>query len=153
MNTLTFDIETTGLSLKNDRILCVAIKVNNSETTVYNDIGSFSDDWKEELESKDYLKIGHNLPFDIKFLRKQWGINVCGPYFDTKIASFYNNPHRIHKLKTIAKNVLNIDATERKDLIGKGQKKLTMEQIPTEELHKYNKSDVDLTYKLYQLWK
>ena len=148
MTTLTLDIETTGLDVNKDRILCVGIKNGNSETEVFG-----LDDFLHHTIYPPDMVIGHNVGFDLKFLNKA-GTYFTGKLFDTKIASQYVNPNESHRLKDLAEKYLGEqDVMRRKTLIGSGKTKRRMEDIPFEELAEYCKQDVDLTYKLYSLWK
>lgn len=168
MNTLVIDIETTGLDPETDKIVCIGYKYNNEEfkclfEKVPNEVINL-------MESSQILKIGHNLSFDCKFLRKN-GINVCGPYFDTMIACRHSNPFRDSlKLKDILQQEFNIKPVLLKDLLwkeieiektnkkGKIRKikkkvKISVSELNKEILFNYNKQDVEGTYQLFLKYK
>ncbi|MBN1995260.1 MAG: DNA polymerase I, partial [Anaerolineae bacterium] len=101
------------------------------------------------LTDANLTKYMHNAKFDMTVLQ-QHGLAVQPPIFDTMIASWlgHNAPGARHGLKDLAREKLNIQMTEIKELIGSGKKQLTMDQIPVEKVTPYAAADVDLTLRL-----
>src|SRR5690606_4209077 len=58
------------------------------------------------FESKEVLKVGHNLKYDYKVLARH-GINVEGPWFDTMIAHYLLNPDGRHGMDYLSEMYLN----------------------------------------------
>lgn len=149
---LVIDIETTGLDVFKDRILCVGVKYNDEPARCYTD--------REEFRIyvgtifNPVSIIGHNITFDVKFLMRSGYLEADNcQYVDTKILAFYNNPHESHKLDDLAKKYLGKQKlTTVKELLGKGKNKIRMEDVDKELLQEYCKTDVDLTWELFNLW-
>lgn len=78
-----FDTETTGLDSLKDKITLIQIKEGNKISL----IRSFTEPQIEELRGllENNLVVGHNLKFDLKFLKQQFNINPEN-LFDTYIA-------------------------------------------------------------------
>lgn len=103
------------------------------------------------LES-DMYKIGHNIKFDQHMLTNA-GVVLGGIYFDTMIASYLLNAGiRQHGLDALAFNELGYQMQPIEELIGKGKAAITMDQVPVEKVSWYAAEDVDITYRLYELF-
>jgi len=94
-------------------------------------------------------KYMHNAKFDITVLERH-GLPVEPPIFDTMIAAYLlnNAPGARYGLKELAREQLNVQMTEIKELIGTGAKQLTMDRVPVEQVTPYAAADVDLTLQL-----
>jgi len=101
------------------------------------------------LTNANITKYMHNAKFDMTVLERH-GMPVQPPIFDTMIASWlgHNAPGARHGLKDLAREKLNIQMTEIKELIGSGKKQLTMAQVPIEKVTPYAAADVDMTLRL-----
>lgn len=103
------------------------------------------------LES-DTHKIGHNIKFDQHMLANA-GIALGGIHFDTMIASYLLNAGtRQHGLDALAFNELGYQMQSIEELIGKGKAAITMDQVPVEKVSWYAAEDVDITFRLYELF-
>ncbi|UCC29426.1 MAG: hypothetical protein JSU86_14635, partial [Phycisphaerales bacterium] len=106
---------------------------------------------KPILENPSTAKVGHNIKFDALMLR-QVGIEVAGIEFDTMIASFLLDPLlRSHSLNSLAKGLLGHDMIPITDLIGKGQKQITIDQVDTDRVGQYAAEDADFTWRLKEV--
>ncbi len=106
---------------------------------------------KPILENPTTAKVGHNIKFDALMLR-QVGIEVAGMEFDTRIASFLLDPlMRSHSLDSLAKGLLGHDMIPITDLIGKGQKQITIDQVDTGRVCQYAAEDADFTWRLKEV--
>lgn len=94
-------------------------------------------------------KYMHNAKFDLTVLERH-GIAVQPPIFDTMIGAWLGNntPGARYGLKDLAREKLNIQMTEISELIGSGQKQITMAQVPVEKVTPYAAADVDMTLRL-----
>ncbi|NJN96421.1 MAG: DNA polymerase I [Anaerolineales bacterium] len=96
-------------------------------------------------------KYMHNAKFDMTVLQ-QHGLPVAPPIFDTMVASWVGNnaPEARHGLKDLAREKLNLQMTEIKELIGSGKSQITMAQVPVEKVTPYAAADVDMTLRLVE---
>jgi ribonuclease D len=78
-----FDTETTGLDPFKNKITLIQIKQGNKISLIRLFTESKIEELRELLENN--LVIGHNLKFDLKFLKQQFNINPEN-LFDTYIA-------------------------------------------------------------------
>lgn len=91
---------------------------------------------------------GHNLKFDIEVLRRH-GLPVGRLCCDTMVASYVLNPSRnAHGLKELAQEYLGEVMVPIDQLIGKGAKQITMEDVPIEKAAPYACADTDMTLRL-----
>ena len=93
-------------------------------------------------------KIAQNAKYDfLVFLTH--GI-LCHPLvFDPMLADYLLNPGaRGHNLDLMALNYLKIKKIETKELIGKGNKEITMDKVPLKLITRYACEDADVTYRL-----
>ncbi len=103
----------------------------------------------EILADPRIRKVGHNLKFDWKVLRRH-GMDLDRAGFDTLIASYILNPdRRNHGLKELAADLLGIKMTPILDLIGSGRNTIPFSQVDVEKATKYSSADSDLTLQLY----
>jgi DNA polymerase-1 len=94
------------------------------------------------------LKIGHNLKFDIEVL--YWhDIHVKGHFFDTMLASYVIQPEMKHGMDALSENYLNYVPISIETLIKKGQKQLSMADVPLSKIAEYAAEDADVTWQLY----
>lgn len=103
---------------------------------------------KPMLESEHLKKTFHNAKYDIKILMRE-GIRPQGIEFDTMLASYVLNPERKrHNLKDLARDLLEIQMTPLKDLLGRGKKSKTMAQVEILKAGEYSCQDADITLQL-----
>ena len=106
---------------------------------------------KPVFESENIFKTFQNAKYEINTLRK-YGITFCGIIFDTMLASYVNDPSRKHGLKTQAAENLDYFMTEIDELIGKGKKQITMDDVPIEKASDYACDDAFVTLELTRYW-
>jgi DNA polymerase-1 len=92
-------------------------------------------------------KRGHNLKYDLEVLQRH-GFEVRGPLFDTMIAEWVLNPSASLGLKHQAWTRLGVQMTEITELIGRGRRQITMDQVPLDQVVPYASADADMTYRL-----
>jgi len=103
------------------------------------------------LEDAHKPKYGHNLKYDLTVLERA-GARVAGVTFDTMIAEWLINPSSKNLgLKNLAWARLGQRMTPISDLIGKGKKQITMDQVPVDRVAPYACADVDMTHRLAAL--
>ena len=109
--------------------------------------------WFDELKpifaDPKIKKTGHNIKFDIAFLRHA-GLELKGVSFDTKVASYVLNPGtRQHSLDNLAFTELGHRMIPITALIGpRGKKQKTLADVPIEEVAEYSAEDADFTWQL-----
>lgn len=113
--------------------------------------------WLEKLipffENTAVLKIGQNLKYDIKVLKK-YNIEVKGPLFDTMLAHYLINPDMRHNMTVLSETYLNYSPIEITQLIGKkGKGQKSMRDVSLKQLTEYAAEDADITFQLYALFK
>jgi DNA polymerase-1 len=94
---------------------------------------------------------GHNVKYDYHVLGN-YGIKVRHLSFDTILASYILNSHnRQHSLDFLSLEYFGKVKIPTSDLIGKGQKQITMDKVPIEKVCEYCCEDVDYTCRLKQV--
>jgi DNA polymerase-1 len=106
---------------------------------------------KPILENGGIKKYGQNIKYDLIVLKRE-GINLRGVYFDSMIASYVLNPSKMnHNLNDIALEYLNYKKTPLSELIGKGKKAITMDNVEVERVIPYACSDADIVLRVAQI--
>ncbi len=91
---------------------------------------------------------GHNIKYDLHVLR-QAGIPIHTVAFDTMVASYLVSPHKQrHGLDALSLEHFGKVKIPITDLIGKGKKQISMEEVPLEQVATYCCEDVDYTFRL-----
>lgn len=159
LSCFAFDTETTGLSpvaselvglsfsWKSGRACYVPVRASMGaalgESVV---VGAL----KGVLEDASIGKVGHNLKYDIVVL-KQVGVAVRGVVFDTLIGSFLTEPdRRSHSLDSLALAICRHEMIPITDLIGKGKKQISLDQLPAEQVGEYASEDADYSWRLFE---
>ncbi|HOH32117.1 MAG TPA: DNA polymerase, partial [Candidatus Hydrogenedentes bacterium] len=97
-------------------------------------------------------KTGHNLKYDIIVLHRA-GITLRGVAMDTMIASYLTDASRLrHNLDDLSLHYLNHKTIPISDLIGKGSKSITFDQVPLEQATEYACEDADMSFRLAQVF-
>ncbi len=100
------------------------------------------------FEDSKIEKIGQNLKYDIKVLRK-YNVRVEGPLFDTMLAHYLINPDMRHNMDVLSETYLNYTPISITELIGKkGKNQLSMREVPLEKQTEYAVEDADITLQL-----
>ena len=102
------------------------------------------------FESEEIEKVGQNLKYDIKVLKK-YNVEVKGNLFDTMLAHYLINPDMRHNMDILAETYLNYTPVSITELIGKkGKNQLSMRDVPVEKQTEYAVEDADITLQLAQ---
>jgi DNA polymerase-1 len=100
------------------------------------------------FENESIVKIGQNLKYDIKVLRK-YNLQVKGKLFDTMLAHYLINPDMRHNMDVLAETYLNYSPISIESLLGKkGKNQLSMREIPLDKQTEYAVEDADITLQL-----
>ena len=96
-------------------------------------------------------KVGQNIKYDILVLQNH-GVEVRGIVFDSMIAAYVlNAEQRRYSLDELAALFLNHRMTPISDLIGKGRKQITMDQVAVDRVCDYACADADIALRLANL--
>lgn len=106
---------------------------------------------KPILEDESIFKTFQNAKYEINTLRK-YDIKIGGIIFDTMLASYVNDPSRKHGLKIQSAENLDYFMTEIDELLGKGKKQITMDDVSIEEASDYACDDAFVTLELTRYW-
>lgn len=108
---------------------------------------------KPLLEDPNYLKIGHNLKYDMSVLAN-YGIKLQGIAFDTMLESYLlSSGSNQHNLDSTALKYLDYKTTHFVDIAGKGSKQKTFNQIELTLAAYYAAEDSDIALQLHTaLW-
>lgn len=155
---VSFDTETTSLdemeaeliglsfSYKNGLAYYIPLSENREEVLETLEI------FRPFFEKEDVLKIGHNIKFDFKVLKK-YGITVEGLMFDTMIAHYLLNPDGRHVMEYLSEMYLNYKPISLESLVGKkGKNQESLRSISIEDQTEYASEDADLAFRLYQVF-
>jgi ribonuclease D len=107
---VAWDIETSGLDWRLDRIGTCQLHVPNFGTQVIRMNGHQPDRLRELLMSSHVLKVFHHAPFDLRFMRHHWKASARNVAC-TKILSKIVRPAAAseeHSLKPILERVLGV---------------------------------------------
>lgn len=149
-----FDTETTGINPISAELVGIAFswEVGKGFYLPFPENKDDAQDLIEQLrpffENEDIQKIGQNLKYDIKALRK-YNIKVKGKLFDTMLAHYLINPDMRHNMDVLSETYLNYTPISIETLIGKkGKNQLTMREVPLEQQTEYAVEDADITLQL-----
>ncbi|HOV75954.1 MAG TPA: DNA polymerase I [Candidatus Hydrogenedentes bacterium] len=100
------------------------------------------------IEDPAVGKTGHNIKYDMIVLARE-GIEVRGIAMDTMVASYLTDPSRLrHNLDEASLLYLKRKTIPIADLIGKGTKTITFDQVPVDRACEYSCEDADVTWRL-----
>lgn len=149
-----FDTETTGLDPITAQLVGIAFswEVGKGFYIPFPENQEEAQTLIEELrpffEAESIEKVGQNLKYDIKVLRK-YNIQVKGKLFDTMLAHYLINPDMRHNMDILAETYLNYTPMPIEALIGKkGKNQLSMRTVPLEKQTEYAVEDADITLQL-----
>ena len=110
---------------------------------------------KPLLEDPSILKIGHNIKFDMHFLKQITGNDTnIFPYDDTAVMSYVlDSLEHGHGMDELAQIFLNYETIKYEDVCGSGKNKITFNQVELEKALDYAAEDADITLRLYKKFK
>ncbi|MBY5971459.1 DNA polymerase I [Ferrimonas balearica] len=107
---------------------------------------------KPVLEDDSILKIGQNMKYDAKILRR-YGIRVA-PFDDTMLISYalHAGLHG-HGMDALSDRYLGHTPIPIKEIIGTGKSQITFDRVPIDKATRYAAEDADITLRLWQTLK
>jgi DNA polymerase-1 len=101
------------------------------------------------LTDPTLVRVGQNHKYDALVLRTA-GLRTPPISFDTMVASFtVHGTTRRHNLDDLALTYFGIKKIPTSELIGKGAKQITMDQVAVAKVAEYACEDADVTWQLY----
>lgn len=151
-----FDLETTSLDPIRAKVIGIAfcweahrgyfLHVSGNELVALRQLDAV----KEVFEDGRIQKVGHNIKYDIRVL-KRYGIAVEGPVFDTMLAHALVEPEMQHKMEYLAETYLGYVPIPISRLIGEEQgKQIGIDVVDPELLKEYAVEDADITWQLHR---
>lgn len=144
---IAVDTETTGLNFNRDRLCLIQISAGDGSCHIV----QFSKNnyeapiLKNILKDKKILKIFQYARFDVAVIKKFLGVD-CSPIYCTKIASKIARTNALsHSLKTLCKELLDVELEKENQCSDWGAEKLTQEQIT------YAANDVLYLHRIKQI--
>ena len=105
----------------------------------------------ELLTDTSLERIGQNSKYDWLVLAGH-GLRLPPPSFDTMVASYcVHGPLGRHGLDELALKYFGIKKIPTKELIGTGQKQITMDEVDVERVSDYACEDADVTWRLFEV--
>jgi len=151
------DTETTGLDPLSAELVGVSLAWKDREAVYI----PFNQDLSKKkilsllkpfLEDPKVLKGGQNSKYDWAVFRTQ-GIEPEGFAFDTMVESYLlDASFRQHNLDALSLKYFHHTKIPTEDLIGKGQKQISMAEVPMEAITNYACEDADFTLRLHTLF-
>ncbi len=152
---VAFDTETTGLDIKEDRLVGFSFAMDNHIAyyvpIAHNYLGVTEqiniDDAIEAIKKIFKAKVvGQNLKFDLSILYYRYGVDRITPYADTMIMAWLLNPNSKIALDILAKKFFDYEMKSFKSLVKKGE---NFSSVDIDLASFYASEDALVTYRLY----
>jgi DNA polymerase-1 len=103
------------------------------------------------LEDPSLPKYGQNIKYDFIVLQRH-GITLRGLAFDTMVAGYLLNPsRRANNLDSLAREYLHYTPIRYEDVVGKGARQVTFDQVDIARATDYSAEDADVAALLVQV--
>ncbi len=154
---IAWDVETTSTDQMTADLVGISLAVN-PDTGYYIPVGHKSgeqlplntvlDALRPPLTNPSIPKYAHNANYDLVVMQR-YGVDVSPVGFDTMIAEFLRHPDgKTLGLKNLARQEEIAKMTEISDLIGKGKKQITMDEVSIDRAAPYAAADAVVTHRL-----
>ncbi|MBN2677117.1 MAG: DNA polymerase I [Anaerolineaceae bacterium] len=156
---ISFDTETTSTDPMRAELVGISLSIREGEG-YYIPIGHQVDSnrniivtdvlkyLEKVMTNPKIIKVGHNIKYDYLVLWRH-GLVVSPLSFDTMIAGFLINPaSRNLGLKSMARDLLDIEMTQIETLIGSGKNQIDMAHVSVESAAAYAAADAEVTLRL-----
>ncbi len=158
---VSVDTETTGLDTMRARLVGISFSVNPHRAAYLPlahcypgvpqqlAINLVLDKLRSWLEDPGKLKLGQNLKYD-KHIFANHGIALNGITHDTLLQSYVLESHRLHDMDNLALRHLDVKTISYDEVTGKGNNRISFDQVGIEQATKYAAEDADITLQLHQ---
>ena len=158
---VSVDTETTGLDPMRARLVGISFSVNPHRAAYLPlahcypgvpqqlAINLVLDKLRSWLEDPGKLKLGQNLKYD-KHIFANHGITLNGITHDTLLQSYVLESHRLHNMDNLALRHLDVKTISYDEVTGKGNNRISFDQVGIEQATKYAAEDADITLQLHQ---
>jgi DNA polymerase I len=98
-------------------------------------------------------KLGHHLKYDAHIFANH-GVKLAGIEHDTMLESYVlNSTATRHDMDSVAALYLGVQTVKYEDVVGKGAKQITFDQVDLDTATRYAAEDADVTLRLHEaLW-
>ncbi len=145
------DLVGISLSCAPYQAFYIPVGHRHRETTVQLPLPWVLEHLKPILEDGEVKKVGQNIKYEWIVL-KRYDIHLEGIHCDTMIASYLLNPTKHnHNLGEIAREYLDRNVTDYKEVVGTGGKEVTFDKIELERARDYSCEDADVSLQLSQI--
>jgi DNA polymerase I len=106
---------------------------------------------KPIMEDPAIQKVGHNIKYDLLVMRNV-GIDLKGIALDSMVAAFLLDASRMqYGIDRLALDLLNFRKVATSELIGKGNKQVSMQRVDLTRVASYASEDADISFRLANL--
>jgi len=160
---VSIDTETTGLEIMDAQLVGISLAMMPHEA-VYLPLAHHypgaPDQLNRELtlqklkpwlESSTHKKLGQNLKYD-QHIFANHGIALAGVTEDTLLQSYVIESHKPHDLENMVLRHLDLKTVPYVEVVGKGVKQITFDQVDLETATRYAAEDADITLQLQQFF-
>jgi DNA polymerase-1 len=161
---VAFDTETTSLDYMRAELVGLSIAVAPGEAA-YIPLSHRYPGAPEQIDRDAALarvrpwlestapKLGHHAKYDLHIL-ENCGIAVGGLAHDSMLESYVlNSTATRHDMDSVAAKYLGLQTVKYEDVVGKGAKQITFDQVEIETATRYAAEDADVTLRLHAaLW-
>ncbi|HUB26388.1 MAG TPA: DNA polymerase I [Tepidisphaeraceae bacterium] len=143
-----FDTETDALGALNSNLVGMSFSWNQRSGYYVPGKPEFVAAIKPILEDPSIAKVGHNIKYDIMVMR-QAGVIVRGVALDSMIAAFLMDAGRMqYGIDRLALDLLNFKKIPTSDLIGSGNRQISMAKVDPQKVAIYASEDADIAWRL-----
>lgn len=142
------DLVGMSLSYKSNQASYIPVGHRLQEPEAQLPLSWVLEELKPILEDRELKKVGQNLKYEWIVL-KRYGIHLRGISCDTMIASYLINPTKHnHNLGEIAREYLDRNVTDYKEVVGTASKEVTFDRVGLERARDYSCEDSDVALQL-----
>ncbi len=146
-----FNAELVGISLAWGIGLAAYIPLRHRESTVQLTIPEVFAALNPLLNGPPKI-VGHHLKFDSHILQTQ-NLSLTAIAHDTILQSYLLDSAEKHDLDSLARRYLKETMIAFEEVVGKGAKQITFDQVPIAQAMAYAAEDADMTWRLHRsLW-
>ena len=152
--TFSLDTETTGTDPITAKLVGMSFSYTENQAfyvpvpAEQNEAQKIVNEFRPVFEKAGVLKVGQNIKYDMLVLGN-YGVEVCGPLFDTMVAHYVLQPELRHNMDYLAEIYLRYRTIHIDELIGsRGKNQKSMRDLPPEDVYHYACEDADVTLKL-----